>query len=73
MLFEITRVSIVDIEGVEDEREAWEFMRALSKDSEGMSMLFQQRPVTYVQHVSTRARALESSPAADAVDPHVTK
>lgn len=56
MRFEITRVSIMDIEGIEDEQAAADYCAALSRDSEGMSMLFQQRPVTYVRHVKTEAR-----------------
>lgn len=59
MRFEVTRVSIMDIEGIEDEREAGEILAALSKDTEGRSMLFQQRPVRYVLHVSTHAKLID--------------
>ena len=62
MRFEITRVSIMDIEGIEDEHEAFLFMRALSNNTEGQSMRFQQRPITYVRHVSTQARLVEEPP-----------
>lgn len=55
MRFEITRVSIMDIEGVDDEAAAQALLQALSENTEGMSMLFQQRPITYVQHVKTTA------------------
>lgn len=56
-------MSIMDVEGIEDEREAAEFLAALSKDTEGRAMLFQQRPVSYVQHVSTHAKlVIEKGP-----------
>lgn len=55
MKFEITRVSIMDIEGVDDEAEAQAILQALSENTEGMSMTFQQRPITYVEHVKTTA------------------
>lgn len=60
MRFEITRVSLMDIEGIDDEHDAFLLMRALSKNTEGQSMLFNQRPITYVQHISTAARLFDN-------------
>lgn len=67
MTFEVTRVSIMDIEGVDDEREAFLILRELSKDTEGRTMLFQGRPISYVQHVSTVAKLVESASKSHAV------
>jgi hypothetical protein len=61
MRFEIARVSIMDIEGVESEAEAAETMAALSKNTEGMTMTWQGRPIAYVRHITTVARLAENA------------
>lgn len=55
MRFVIKRESIMEIEGVEDESEAQEIMERLSRDTEGRTILFEGRPIRYVQHIETVA------------------
>ncbi len=59
MRFEITRTSLMVIEGVEDAEDAARIMGALSQDTEGRSMVFDGRPITYVTHVRTTALRID--------------
>jgi hypothetical protein len=64
MRFIITRRSVMDIEGVDDPEEALRVMVALSKNSEGMALLFQGRPITYVRHIESSATPANEEPDA---------